>query len=203
MKYNNKTSNVSKVSGVEKRLSKLERYRATHTGDVKKITVGSYFTPTTGGDIYYLSPSATGDTFDDRTGLVINAQSHFLGLNFQATKSCSIRVLTFIDRFQQGVSLTTSDVLAIADVSSPMNYANTVAQKRLRIIHDKTYSFSLNGTLQLADYVNRQIPMKIRYTGSSTSPTFAGQNSVYLLIISDTATPGQVGITSRILFTDE
>jgi hypothetical protein len=47
------------------------------------------------------------------------------------------------------------------------------------------------------------LPLKIRYIGSSASSAFAGQNSMYLLMISDTPTAGSVGFNSRILFTDE
>ncbi len=201
----NTTKTNSQQTKVEKRLVKLEQYRASHQGDLKKAVVQGYYAPTTTGAVYYLSGTAIGDTFDDRTGLVINAQRYFLKLNFKMNTTCAVRVVVFKDKFNQGTipPVSGGGILEVADVTSPLDYTNTVVQKRFSILHDRTYNFSLNGVLSTSDTRDIAIPMRIRYIGSSASTAFAAQNSLWMLIISDTATAGSVAFNSRILFTDE
>jgi len=201
----NKQITKPQAANVAKRLAKLEQYRASHQGDLKKAVVQGYYTPLTTGTVYYLSGTATGDTFDDRAGLVINVQRYFLKLNFKMTTTCAVRIIVFKDKFNQGSSPAVSGggILEVADVTSPLDYTNTVVQKRFSVLHDKTYNFSLNGVLSTSDVKDIAIPMRTRYLGSSASSAFAGQNSLWMLIISDTGSAGSVGFNSRILFTDE
>jgi hypothetical protein len=194
----NKTSAV-----ITKRLRRLEQYQSSHRGDLKKAVIQGYYTPSVAGAMYYLSGTVTGDTYDDRTGLVINVQRYYLNINFKMTTTAAVRILIVIDKFNQGSTPSVTDILEVGDVTSPLNYSNTVAQKRFRIILDKTYNFSINGTLSAHELKDIALPLKIRYIGSSASSAFAGQNSMYLLMISDTPTAGSVGFNSRILFTDE
>jgi hypothetical protein len=195
-----KPSNSTQLSS---RVKKLERYISTHKGDLKGRNLSTAFAPTIAGVVASLSTIGQGDTVDTRTGDKINAHSIQVGTLFKMTATCSVRVIVFYDRFNQGAVPATTDILDSADVISPLNYLNTVVQKRFGILEDYTEHFSSAGVLSATRHKVVKFNKPIHYSGTGSAATDGLSNMVFVCVVSDTATAGQVNIYSRLLFTDE
>jgi hypothetical protein len=196
-------SKISNSAQISARLKKLERYVATHRGDVKARTLSTAFAPTIAGVVASLSTVGQGDTVDTRTGDKINAHSIQVGTLFKMTATCSVRVVVFYDRFNTGSVPATTDILESADVVAPLNYLNTVVQKRYGVLEDYTLHFSSAGVLSATRHKIVKYEKAIHYSGSGSAAADGLSNMVFICVVSDTATAGQINIYSRLLFTDE
>jgi len=159
--------------------------------------------PTVAGTTYVISNIAEGDTEQTRTGLRINAHTVSLGALFKMTATCSVRVVFFYDKINNGSIPATNDILDSADVIAPLNYLNTVVQKRFVIIEDYVEHFSLNGTLSATRRVVHPLNFKIHFKGASNATSDLATNNLFALVITDTPTAGQVNLYSQVRFTDE
>lgn len=188
---------------ITKRLSKVERYVNTHTGDIKNITTAASDTALVAGAVGYLSGCSQGDGTNGRTGNQINLQNIDFNLAFRCTASTNVRIIIFRDKFNVGSMPGTADILESADVLSPVNYLNTIVQKRFVVLYDKTHSFTTGGKLFDTMKVEKPQQYKIRYSGSSNSYSNAAENSLYYLVITDVASTCVFSMYTRLGFTDE
>ncbi len=203
MKITKIRSSKRNTDNITQRLSNVERYLATHRGDVKAKSQAEAFTPSTTGAVYYVSNISQSDTAEGRTGDVINAHNFTLGVRFKMTASCSVRIILVRDTQQQGAIPAVSDILDSGDVISPLNYVNTVAQKRFIVLEDYTKHFTVGGVETDTHRRRLKFNHKMRWVDSSGAATSARANNLYAVVISDTGTAGTVSLYTRLEFTDE
>lgn len=196
-------STKSTKSALPSRIKRLERYVATHQGDVKARSLSSAFAPLTTGGVYCLSNLGQGDTYETRAGEKINCQAFVLGALFKMTATASVRIIVVYDRFNVGSIPSVSDILDSADVVSPMNYNNVVVQKRFKVIEDYTEHFSLNGSLAASKRKEHRLQMPIYYNGAGSTSAECRGNNIYAVVVTNTPTAGQVNLYTRLKFTDE
>jgi hypothetical protein len=200
--YNTKLNKATNPTVIG-RVKRIERYISNHSGDLKAKSQATSFVPPIIGTVNYLSDVSQGDNLETRTGLVINAHHFTLGVLFKMSKDCSVRVVIVRDTMQNGALPVTSDILDSADVVSPLNYQNTVAQKRFMVIDDYTKHFTVGGTLTAHNRTRHKYEHKIRWKNDSGASASALSNNIYAVVITNVADAGQVSLYTRLEYTDE
>lgn len=188
---------------VSKRLTSLEKYVNTHKGDIKNRVVYSAFTPTTGGDVFYVTSLGQGTDASTRSGDAINLHHINNHVNFQMTKTCNVRVVIFRDKFNNGTIPGISEILDSADAIAPLNYINTIVQKRFTILEDYVKHFTVGGILTDTHLKTISQDVKVRYSGAGYTYASALSNNIYAAVIADTASAGTIALYSRFTYTDE
>lgn len=101
----------------------------------------------TGSRIDWMSDVNQGTGYDERDGLSVKCVSEQIRGTFtlQGTTQTptSVRMMIFVDLDSAGAGFTTADVLESSTVNSPLNHTNG---KRFKILKDRVYSLSPNGT---------------------------------------------------------
>jgi hypothetical protein len=190
-------------STLTKRLSRLEAYVSTHKGELKARPAYTALVPTIAGDLYLISGVPEDDTKEGRTGEAINLQQIEVNTRFVMTKTCQVRIIVFRDKQYQGGTTTVTDVLDSADMSAPYNYTNLINMKRFVIIDDYIESFTTGGKLTATKIKKYIHPVKVRYAGTTVGGGVARQNNIFVIVIADTATAGDVTLYNRVVYTDE
>lgn len=145
--------------------------------------------PTFNGSITCLSAIAQGDDVGGRTGNSILAKSLFvnfsIGINASATQTM-VRCLIFIDMLNTGTATTATELLTSAYVGNgyaPLAPLNVDFTTRYRVLVDKKYTLSNQGTKMLAVKVYKKLHKHVKYTGSASTDVY--KNNIYMLLISD------------------
>lgn len=198
-----KNSNNKQRGSTETRLARIERYVGQHHGEIKASYQGYGYTPTITGGTFMVSNVPQGDTVQQRTGANINLHRILRHAVFNMTSSCTIRIILYRDKFQEGVFPAVTDVLENADVTSTYNFVNVVQRKRFIILNDESQNFTIGGKLTHSSLKSVPHNCKVNYNGTTSTITDQRSNSIFMLVISDTTTPGNINFTTQVQYTDE
>jgi hypothetical protein len=197
-----KTKN-NKRGNTESRLARIERYVGQHHGEIKASYQGTGYVPNTSGGTFMVSNIGQGDTIQQRTGNVVNLHRILRNVVYSLNTNCTIRIILYRDKFQEGAFPATTDVIENADVTSTYNFQNVVQRKRFIILHDESQNFTIGGKLTHTSLKSIPHEAKLYYGGSTVAISDQRANAIFMLVISDTATPGNINFTTQIQFTDE
>jgi hypothetical protein len=203
MKSNSQKTSKSINNTTETRLARIERYVGQHKGETKSTFSGFGYVPTTVGGTFLVSGLPQGDQLNERTGLMVNLHRILRHIVFQMTSSCTIRTILFRDRFNIGAFPAVTELLESADPSSTYHFRNVVQSKRFVILHDESQNFTLGGKLSHSSLKSIPHNCSIKYGGTGSAVTDVRANAIFLLVISDTSTPGNINITTQLQYTDE
>jgi hypothetical protein len=198
-----KLNNKNKRGTTESRLARIERYVGQHHGEIKANYQGTGYVPTTSGGTFMVSNLAQGDTIQQRTGNTINLHRILRNVVYSMSTSCTVRIIIYRDKFHDGVFPPVNDILENADVTSTYNFQHIVQRKRYIILHDESQNFTTGGKLTHTSVKSIPHECKVYYSGPTAAISDQRANSVFMLIITDTATPGNINFTTQIQFTDE
>jgi hypothetical protein len=187
----------------ESRLARIERYVGQHHGEVKANYIGTGYVPNTSGGTFMVSSIAQGDTIQERTGNCINLHSILRNVVYTMTTSCTVRILLYRDRFNEGAFPAVNDVLENQDVTSPYNFQNVVQRKRFIILHDESQNFTTGGKLTHTSMKSIPHECKVYYSGATSAISNMRANNIFMIVITDQATPGSINYTTQVQFTDE
>ena len=156
------------------------------------------------GTVSIVSQIAQGLDYTNRVGDSIKIQA--MEFKFRWTIGASAtntfaRVICFRDLDGYGTVPVTTDVLASANVLSPVNALN---KDRFSIIYDEVETLtSVNTTSSVGAYLTPH-QGHIKYLGSTAATASNGKGSVYMLFLASevTNTP-RVDFYTRIYFTDD
>lgn len=166
----------------------------------KALTISTVGNTATAGAIHYISAIGQDDTVSGRTGVQIRPKTFNCRISVFGAGNFVTRFILVQDRLNVGSSPTVTDILTSADVAAQYNVTSQL-NKRFKILNDTALCLSNTGEQQRYKVLN--IPMKgiIGYVGTGTTSASGGTNSVFLLIIGDSATPA-FNIKSQIHYTD-
>ncbi len=187
----------------ETRLARIERYVGQHRGETKANYSGSGYVPTTSGGTFMVSNVAQGDTLQQRTGNVVNLHRILRNIVYNMTTNCTVRIILYRDKFQEGAFPSVNDVLEAPDVTATYNFQNVVIRKRFIILHDESQNFTIGGKLTHTSIKSIPHECRVYYSGSTIAISDQRANAIFMLVITDTATPGNINFTTQIQFTDE
>lgn len=134
-----------------------------------------------------LSGIAQGDDYTAREGRSILAKTLQLKVivlgNSAQTADQFVRVILFKDMNNVGTAPTSSDIISTYD---DLRNPDPVMMKRYQILVDQSYKLNVNGntSYELDRFINLNCHMKFSGTGA----TNVGENAVYLILASSTAT---------------
>lgn len=158
-----------------------------------------------------LTAIAQGDTDITRDGLQINVKSIqvkgqiYMNLGGGVTQSQSVRMIIFRDNnYLNGTVPNPSMVLEsgpFGTSDAPFAMRNRRERERFKIIYDKLFTFSNNGTNTQVFNIYRRVNTKTTYADITNSAY--GKNTFWLLLVSgqDTSLP-TANVISRVSFTD-
>jgi len=158
-----------------------------------------------------LTAIAQGDSDITRDGLQINVKSIqvkgqiYMNLGAGVTQSQSVRMLIFRDNNYLNASVPTPSMLLestpFGTADAPFGMRNRKERERFKIIYDKLFTFSNNGTNTQVFNIYRRVNAKTTF--SDTTNSSYGKNSFWLLMVSgqDTTLP-TANVISRVSFTD-
>lgn len=142
------------------------------------------------GTIVQFTGIAEGDEYNQRTGRSIKASSFLLkcdlAINASATSS-AFRQLIFIDTMTNGAAPAVTDVLSAASYLAEMNI-NGVQPHRFRILSDKTFTLSNQGTQSRTFSKYHKLRHHINWYGTGGGTTNMGPGQVFVLWIGSEAT---------------
>ncbi len=168
--------------------------------EMKFLTTNFSGVITDGSVILHLNPVPQGDTENERNGNRIKSQGWEYRVSTIVNDSTNlVRIIIFQDKSSNGIVPQLSNLLEGSDVLSM--YDDTNVPGRFRILSDRTVTLSTNGDNQV-QFIHR--------TGKLTSVatfndllTVPHQNSVFMLLISDSAISGPLTeIIARYTYTD-
>lgn len=153
------------------------------------------------GVVLPLAAIPAGDDVDTRNGNSILGK--YWSWRFRCAMNASashttVRLMCFVDKANQGVDPSPSDVLEALNVSAPMNVDNT---DRFTILYDKQFTLNITANQEISGHAFRKLNFHLKYTGVTNADYSI--NQIYMLLISDEPTnlPGVDGY-SRIGFYD-
>jgi hypothetical protein len=170
---------------------------------VKANYIGTGYVPNTSGGTFMVSSIAQGDTIQERTGNCINLHRILRNVVYTMTTNCTIRIVLYRDRFNEGAFPAVNEVLENQDVTSPYNFQNVVQRKRFIILHDESQNFTTGGKLTHTSMKSIPHTCKVYYSGATAAITNMKANNIFMIVISDQATPGSINYTTQVQFTDE
>lgn len=137
------------------------------------------------GSVTLLSGIAQGDDVNSRNGNSVLAKTLLMRYHYERAASNTalvnyVRMMIIKDLENTGSAPTVTDVLASADVNSPLNVDHT---SRYQVIRDKLYAFSTNGTEGKIGKEFIKINDHLKFTGSAGSNVY--KNALYCLLITD------------------
>jgi len=156
--------------------------------------------PTAAGAVAHISVIAQGDGLADRSGDKIFVERINLMVNSISSASNNTRYIVFRDKFNQGTTPGVTDLLTTAVVASPYSSLNVVQQKRFRILCDFIISGSTNGKAASVVRKNMVVNQPTYFTGAASTTKASG--SLYLLVITDTATTSAHDVEMQIVYSD-
>jgi hypothetical protein len=156
--------------------------------------------PAVAGAVSHVSAIAQGDGLGDRSGDKIYIEHVRFGVNFLATATNNARIILFTDRHNTNTAPVVSDILTSAAVSALYNPLTITQQKRFRILMDKTFNFSLNGTLAATYFKTIKVDAPAFYGGSAATTFAAG--TVWMLTITDVASSSAYDIKTGVIYSD-
>lgn len=192
---------------INTRLRRLERGvtgKETKTHDLSVVSAGTI----TAGTVYYISNIAQGDRSIDRDGLKINVKSVWLkGIaNMHASASNSwIRVIVFVDKACNGSLPATTGVGGLLEATGVLSFREHQNNYRFRILYDKMIPISSAGrtNTEFKFYRKFKKGLRVQYTDSSAAIGDAGNNSLFVMMLSNEPTNGPlVSARARLAYTD-
>jgi hypothetical protein len=177
-----------RVNGKNRSVTKEQVRRMIRARKEKQIlSLNSSGTSTTAGTVTYISQIAEGDSPDDRSGYQIRPVKHLVHLQVDNASTSMTRFIIVQDKIAYGSAPTVGQILSSA---LPTNTINPIAimNGRYKILLDEMLTTSATG--KNIEYKSVEIKMKgvIHFIGPTTSSSDAGNNAMFLLVISDTAT---------------
>lgn len=157
--------------------------------------------PTTAGALVTLTQVAQGTGLNTRSGDKIFVECVNVSCTILATATSNWRYIVVRDRFNTGSAPSVIDIITNAAVSAPLSSINVVQQKRFTILLDKTLSFSTAGQLSHTFRHKLSVNQPTYYTGS-TALANPSSGQIYLLLISDVATPGTHDFNAQLVYSD-
>lgn len=163
-------------------------------------------TPANTGVMLWMSTMTQGSTGTTRIGnsIKLNSFTHKVTCTQSlAAAESFVRVCVFIDTETRAALPALTDVLLNANVTSMLNMTNA---KRFKILYNKVFAFSINGTTAYEDefykkFTNNQ-HMRWDTSGSSAQAN-VDEGHVYLLLLSTEATNvPTVALQARFRFYD-
>jgi hypothetical protein len=198
-----KSNGKSKKDKTDSRLARIERYVGEHRGELKANYQGTGYVPTTSGGTFMVSSVAQGDTLQQRTGSSINLHRILRNVVYTMTTNCTVRVIIYRDRFNEGAFPATNEVLENQDVTSTYNFQNVVTRKRFIILHDESQNFTTGGKLVHTSLKSIPHQCRVYFSGATSGISDVRANAIFMLIITDQTAPGSINLTTQIQFTDE
>jgi DNA polymerase III psi subunit len=156
--------------------------------------------PATAGAISHVSAIAQGDGLGDRSGDKIFIERIKFSVNFLASATSNARIILFVDKHNTNTAPVVTDVLTSATVSALYNPLTITQQKRFRILMDKYFNFSLNGTLAATCQKNIKVNSPAYYGGAAATTFAAG--TVWMLTIADVASASAYDIKTGVIYSD-
>lgn len=174
-----------------KALNMARRVKSMVNVEYKLKDVTASTTTSSAGAVVHLSPIAPGTDANERDGISVKATKLFvrgdISMNASAATS-AMRIILFIDKQFNGALPTVAQILATASVVSPLNITTTSAD-RFKILSDKVFTLSNNGTQSRIVKMYKRLSNHIRFDTSGTSPpTGCLDGQICMLHISNEAT---------------
>jgi hypothetical protein len=156
--------------------------------------------PTVAGAVAHITVIAQGDGLADRSGDKIFIERVNLAVNSISSATNNTRYVVVRDNFNLGTTPAYTDVFSTAVVSSPFSSLNVVQQKRFRVLCDFVINGSVNG--KAASFVKRSFPVNAPCYFSGAASTTKSSGSLYLLVVTDTATSSVHDVEMQIVYSD-
>lgn len=184
----------------KKALEMVKKLKRTISPEVKVFDAGGQVNIGSSGTVTELFIPSQGDTYINRSGIVVQPKSLQFRCNFamaSAAVNTAFRIILFRGVRESGVAYTTGEILLSAAIDQPLVW---LTRDKFTVIADKT--FMLNDSGASGGYYNRSFSMKKKthFTGNGTGVQDGG---IYMLLISSEATNTPAfDWHSRVSFTD-
>jgi len=195
MKMTSRNGKGSRAGNKSRRTAVLTLRR-----EPKSAVVPYNTAPTVAGAVAHISVIAQGDGLADRSGDKIFIERVNLMVNSLSAASNNTRYVLVRDNFNLGTTPSYTDVFTTAVVSSPYSSINVVQQKRFRVLCDFIISGSVNG--RVATTVRRTINVNQPCYFSGAASTTKAAGSLYLCVVTDTATSSAHDVEMQIVYSD-
>jgi hypothetical protein len=156
--------------------------------------------PVLAGSVSHVSAIAQGDGLGNRSGDKVYIEHVKFGVNFLATGTNNTRIILFTDKHNSNTTPVVSDILISPAVSALYNPLTITQQKRFRILMDKCFSFSINGTQAATHYKTIKVNAPAYFLGSAATTFAAG--TVWMLTITDVASVCAYDIETGVIYSD-
>lgn len=146
----------------------------------------------TSATVALLTGIAQGDTQNDRNGNSIKAQSVSTKYNVEMNSSATatqVRIMLVIDKNSNGAAPVLSDILDNGVASNAVaHYNSDTAGSRFLILHDKSYSLSINGSRTISGSCYSKLNHHVKFTSSTGAQASCASGHLYLILWSDEST---------------
>jgi hypothetical protein len=177
-----------RVNGGNKSVTKQQIRQMIRARKEKQIlSLNSSGTSTTAGTVTYISQVAEGDSPDDRSGYQIRPVKHLVHLQVENASTSMTRFIIVQDKFAYGSAPTVGQILSSALATNTINPI-AVMNGRYKILLDEMLTTSATGKNVEYKSIEKRMKGVIHFIGPTSSSSDAGNNAMFLLVISDTAT---------------
>lgn len=183
--YSSTLGHVKRVAGNAFRMARFLKNVVNAEKNYLDTDISANYSTT--ATITDLTSMAEGDDQGARQGRSILAKSVFMRgyLNMSsAATATSVRLMIVMDTMNQGDAPTYTDIVSANAIAAPLNIS--AYPGRYRILYDKQFLLSINGTRMRQIYCFKKLNNHIRFegTGANTST----RNSLYFICVSSEAT---------------
>lgn len=193
---------VSKVSKLEKQL-KLQEGEWKYLDTIQTVTAA-----VTAGTLTLLNGCTQGDGPSNREGTQIHIKSIQIRVRteFNAADASAgpVRFVLVQDKQPNGAAPTVANIYSVTTAAAIDALRNLDNRKRFKILADRTYVMSQNGTPGFQDDIYLKKPIVTQYnSGNAGVVSDISSNSLYVLIASDQAVNGPfLAFYARVRFTE-
>jgi len=191
------------------KVAKLEKQLKLQEGEWKYIdTIQLATASVAAGSLTLLNGCTQGDGPSNREGTQIHIKSIQVRLRteFNAADASAgpVRFVLIQDKQPNGAAPTVANIYYTTTANAIDSLRNLDNRKRFKILADRTYVMSQNGTPGYSDDIFFKKPITVQYnSGNAGVVSDISTNSLYILVASDQAVNGPfVAFYARVRFTD-